>query len=573
MIFIYLFIIAYLLSWLVLLIHCISRKTFYPIFANSLQTKIFWLLTFVFFNPLLTLLYFIFGFLMKPLSGAKQLKLFHTGSIIALVLTIAIVIVLEFPFPVDKSESIVLTDEDIQNKKINKSGLSAHLAVIRSKDNFNLRYTSSHCDYATVCARNICIFSENPHPLLDSVARKLQLNLLTKPYINKVTYYPNKISPPPGKLLPDICIRLDISLIKEFPFPLFRKLTATVISNITNNAYSNTYYGGEEHLVHFNFNGTLDHKSTLHGMTTPSAKYKLQSEKIAQQIYKQFTDNLNKMIRKHGLTQDMPEYLYGKYHQPPELAIIKPQNSQMLLSGFGLMINNQTVWRLTDNRDTVDILRDCYEQLTSAGWKGPKKFNPKNHDLSLEKDNARLQIFCERQQCSQTLTQAESKPLMIVHYNSRLTPQQLSHAVEKLGSEPLDYQSLFSFQNLFRKTNQRDRWWQLIEQFPPTSTDQYLYLAERYQENDPDKAKINLIYARAMEWSDDNFNSKKQRIKKLAEKLGDESLAKTPITPEIFTHLGFIDITGITTPVEYQRQIGQPLSFFNVDQNGEPRAK
>jgi len=47
--------------WLLLLVLCCLRKEFYPIFASSKSTRKFWLITFVFVNPLLVLLYLIFG--------------------------------------------------------------------------------------------------------------------------------------------------------------------------------------------------------------------------------------------------------------------------------------------------------------------------------------------------------------------------------------------------------------------------------------------------------------------------------------------------------------------------------
>ena len=563
---IYLLMIAYLVSWFLLLIHCIKRKTFYPIIANSLQTKIFWLVTFVFFNPLLTLLYFIFGFLKKPFPADKQPGLFHTGNVIALVLVLTTVIAVELPLPARRSQPITLTNEDIRNKKSGDPGLSAHLAVIRSRENFNSSHSSSHSDQSTVAARNISIFTETSHPLIDSVARKLQANLLSSPYIDKVTYYPYKTELPSGQILPDVLIRLDIDSLKEFAYPFGRNLSTNIITTITNNAYSNSYTGREgPPLVQFNFNGTLEHKSTLNGRTTRSAKYKLQSEKIAQQIHQQFNGHLNQMIEKYGLAPEMPQCLYGTYHQPPVLAIIDPQNSQTLLSGYGLMTNNQTAWRFTDDRKTVDILKDCFEQLTASGWKGPKEFNPKRHDLSFEKDNASLRIYRQRRPRSNTLSQTEMKPPMIVHYTSRFTDEQYSQAAEKLLLTQLDYQSLFSFKNVFRNANRQDRWFQLIEQFPPTSTEQYLYLAERYLQRDPEKAKTNLIHARVMEYADDKFGSHKQEIKRLAKKLGDESLAETSIAPEVFTRLGFIDIDKIAPPVEYQRQLSQPLSFFKIN--------
>jgi hypothetical protein len=566
---IYLSIAAYLMIWISLLIHCVRRKEFYPILKNSIQTKIFWLITFLFFNPLLTVLYFIFGFIMKPAAPGKGLKLLRIGNVIALALVILIIVTMEIPFTAKSPEPIILTDDDIANKRTNQKGLRANLSVIRSMENFNSTHSSSHSNEAKIAAKNIFICVENPHPLLDEVARKLQLSLLSKPYINKVTYNPYKVCPASGELLPEMFISLDIDEIRDFHLPFFRKLKTTVITTVTNNAYSINYNSSRNPpLVYFNFDGTLDHKSTLWGYTTSAAKYKFQSEKIVEQIDEQLTGMLSKKIEEHGLMPDMPEYLYGKYHRPPQLEIIEQKEPEILFSGFGFMVNNQTVWRFNDDRKTEDILRECYEQLTAVGWKGYGRFDPESQYLKLDKGDAGLQIYRLKSRHSRTLVQNDTKPPMIVHYKSGFTHDQSIRAVEKIVSEEPDYQSLRFFQYLFNETNQRERWCELIEKFPPTSTEQYLFLAERYQKKDPGKAKTNLIYARAMEYAEDNSRSNEQRIKKLAEKLGDKSLAEIPVSAEILTQLGFIDIATMTTPVEFKQPIGRPLSFFNYE-NGE----
>ncbi|MHC4168805.1 MAG: hypothetical protein ACYSWQ_17795, partial [Planctomycetota bacterium] len=51
--------------WAVLLIHCLLKRKFFPLFGRGWGTKIFWLITFVFRNPLLTLLYVIFAVILK----------------------------------------------------------------------------------------------------------------------------------------------------------------------------------------------------------------------------------------------------------------------------------------------------------------------------------------------------------------------------------------------------------------------------------------------------------------------------------------------------------------------------
>jgi hypothetical protein len=52
--------IAYVLLWGGLLVACLRRRDFCPVFIDSRRTRQFWLVSFIFVNPLLTLLYLVF---------------------------------------------------------------------------------------------------------------------------------------------------------------------------------------------------------------------------------------------------------------------------------------------------------------------------------------------------------------------------------------------------------------------------------------------------------------------------------------------------------------------------------
>jgi hypothetical protein len=66
------------------LIHCLLKRKFFPLLGPALATKAFWLVTFVFVNPLLTLLYMIFGVAIK--DKPKNARTVNAGRVICLVL-------------------------------------------------------------------------------------------------------------------------------------------------------------------------------------------------------------------------------------------------------------------------------------------------------------------------------------------------------------------------------------------------------------------------------------------------------------------------------------------------------
>ena len=60
------FFIGYLVIWIILLLLCLRRRQFCPVIGDSAATRYFWLATFIFFNPVLTALYLIFGQIRSP---------------------------------------------------------------------------------------------------------------------------------------------------------------------------------------------------------------------------------------------------------------------------------------------------------------------------------------------------------------------------------------------------------------------------------------------------------------------------------------------------------------------------
>ena len=71
--------IGYMVVWAVLLIACLRKREFCPIFSDPRRTRFFWLATFVLVNPLLTILYLVFGQLRpaqaRPLRPVRDVAL------------------------------------------------------------------------------------------------------------------------------------------------------------------------------------------------------------------------------------------------------------------------------------------------------------------------------------------------------------------------------------------------------------------------------------------------------------------------------------------------------------------
>lgn len=111
----------YLIIWSALLIHCLFRREFYPIFGRRWGTQILWLVTFVFLNPLLTIVYFVFGFLLRPPKADEYKEGSRTartgfGSAIAIACIGVVLVLFELPSRANKAEPVVILNESGEEK-------------------------------------------------------------------------------------------------------------------------------------------------------------------------------------------------------------------------------------------------------------------------------------------------------------------------------------------------------------------------------------------------------------------------------------------------------------------------
>ena len=80
---------VYAVVWAACLVHCLRCKAFYPVFGRGWGTKSFWLATFLFFNPVLTLIYVVFA---RYGSRDTQPALSRTVGVLGVVLAGAVLV-------------------------------------------------------------------------------------------------------------------------------------------------------------------------------------------------------------------------------------------------------------------------------------------------------------------------------------------------------------------------------------------------------------------------------------------------------------------------------------------------
>jgi len=564
----------YLTIWSALLIHCLLRREFYPVFGPKWGTKVLWLLTFVFFNPLLTLVYFVFGFLLKPLKTEERGKLMGFGSAVAIACIGIVLVLFEWPYSRKPAEPLVVLSESGEEKPTepnqSSSGFEVYVGTLEEKNSIHTFSTTSTEGGTRVCTRNILLLCQSPHLLLHRATLEFQKSLVRLPYVDRVAYYPFGTSPKPGGILPDVFITIDMPQFNEDNFLRGHKLKAVIKWKAGSSIFTGPSHSVHKYMppvVKFDIESQLEHDSKMYGVESPKAKYKLEANDISREMIKSISKQFENLLDKHGQLPKLSEMLYGSYHEPPEFSFLKDDMSELLISGRGLFKNNHTVWRFVDERGTDKAHTAYQDELINLGWEAEDR---NKQYLRMQKGNDHIYIFRPRRRDMKSgtilwgdLEKEVSKAPMIIHYESYLTSDQMEKAMDALLDSGMGIEDLLIFEKYFHTPQQSERLRSIVEQNPVHTLDGCLMLANYWADHDrQDKGRELLLRARAMQHVEKEHNVKAQEIKSLAKKLGDEGLATVPVGDEIFREMGFVNAEKPTEPLKIERALDQPVLFY-----------
>ena len=577
---------VYLIIWSALLIHCLLQRRFYPVLGTRWGTKIFWLLTFVFFNPLLTFLYFVFGFLLRPAKDAPPGRPVGLGSLAAIVFVAFVLAFFEWPFGDHGREPVILLSDGrptIDDKpgiprpssalaRIGVGALpwgQAHVALVKAKNGVQTFGSTSAESDDRVSLRNIVLVCQSPHPLLDHAIRQFQKLLIGLADVERVAYYPYGTWPEPGGALPDVFITLDMLELREKTFLCNRRLDAVIQWEV-----SNTLFPGPAQMNHnnspptvaFYMQNRLDHDSTMVGIESPRSTYKVEAEGIAAEMAKSISKQFANLLDKYGQMPRVPAALYGTYREPPELPFLKDNNAERLICASGLFKDNLSIWRFAEQRKTDEALAAYRDQLQTAGWQAGA---PAKNYLQMQKENEHIYIFRDRRKdpAAGSVEPGESgRPssnTMIARYESSFAGGRIQEAIDALLAGQTQTKTLLAFERCFRTPEQAERLRTAIEAGPLGSLDGFLALGRYWADRGQvDKAKESLMRARAMQHAEKQRNAKSGAIRALAKKLGDESLVETPVSEQVFCDVGFVNAEQLSGPLEIERALDEPVLLY-----------
>lgn len=573
--------ILYLIIWSALLIHCLNQRRFYPIIGRGWGTKALWLFTFIFFNPFLSLLYIGFAVLLSPPKVEQNNKPVNLGSIVVISCIVLLLVVFELPLGGFGKEPVVtIKSSELDNKAGGKkiAGFESVLGVLKANNKVQTYSSASAGEDAKVSMRNVMLICNNPHRLVDRVAREFQKSLACLPYVESVTYYSYGTGPESGDYLPDVFITIDMPEISENNFLNSRNLQATIQWQADSSLCGNlscSFEGDICPTLRFNIESELHHSSRMTGIESPQARYKLEAKNVSGELFRSIKKQFENLLDKYGRLPQLPDMLYGTYKEPPEFPLINDDNIRRRISGSGLLSDNGTIWQFMEQRRTEEALKTYCDELGSIGWvvnSCDKEY------LKMQNGSERMHIYRQKKDnykpelvVSGDIKKSTPEVPMIAHYQSRWSEERVREAMDGfLDSNDVDVKTMLVFEKYLQTPEQRKRLCSLIEDSDVPTLEGYLVLARfLVDHNQQEKGREMLMLARAMQYAEKGNNVKAQEIENLAEKLGDESLTDAAIGDEIFRKTGFINVEQVRGQITEERGLDEPLLFYRHLDDGQ----
>lgn len=562
--------IAYVLLWAGLLVGCLRKRDFCPIFVDSRRTRQFWLASFVFVNPLLTLLYLVFGQIRSP--QARPVRAVRDVAVVIAVLG----------FFVNVPGLTHLWMQPFLGRSVAADhGVKAHLAVIEAKNNTSTTSTSSSSDNSRLACRRIAMVVEGDHPLLQHIGSDLVERIKRIPGVETVEFLRNGVLPPTGQRAPDFFVRLYSDHIDETALPYSLTLTAQLGAEIGRSVLWRTHYYHDAHsvpLLDFNLQLQMSHTSTTTGYE--SVRYALAARNIAKDMGEQVAKAFDQWRDKYGLLPELPDAFYGEYTTNEIPEPLRRFGPTSLGSYAGLLTHNETYLRFTVAEEPVKPMEELRDAMMAIGWKElSSDWNPPNVDLRFQRGDRRLHVFQVRPPepfngavVVSRLSEEKQTHVFGVTDVQRFDDDELKTALDGLLVEPVSMEYLVLFERMFDK-EQKERWFEILQDQPSHNVFATLRLAEMYEGRDlADKAREALIRARTLLWALREEDTYKSRLKQLAKKLGDETLATTPPSAEDLREMGFTEITPNTKSFEREVGLDQPVALFCFEGENEPIA-
>lgn len=402
-------------------------------------------------------------------------------------------------------------------------------------------------------SKSIMVVNGSDHLLVQRAADSLVEGLKKDSHFQSVQYYPTGTAPQIGRELPDLFVTINLESI-EFngltSSELEARLNVTVGTELFDSKHS---YSDNQSLPLVEFNGTmrLTHQSTLSGIESSGARYRMQGQNIGERLAKGITERLAEIRKEHQPSPVLPIAFHPAKQEIPEFDFLKNVESKLELSGYGPMVKNKTIWRVGVKPSEASLLKSIHAELHAADWKGSEPEQDVRY-LRMSTDGQVL-TACFVSKTPQFGNDSEDaktdqEQTYWISYQSLLTKSERTAAYESLLTDEADNGSVLLALKGMATPDQYSRMIARLKTDPPTTVEGWTTLASDYFRKKQSEEAIHAlqcahVLSKLKQGKDNTIHS---LISK--HKLTKNDVLK--ITPEALKAVGVINATELQGEVQ-----------------------
>lgn len=450
----------------------------------------------------------------------------------------------------------------------------AHAGSLQSSNGMSSSTVTSHSSPGYFAERSMMILNRSDHLLMQRVGDGLIKHLQDQSQLDRIDYFPAGHGPSAGDRSPDLFVVLDLEAIEESGI-VGRNLEATVTLTLgaalakSNHSVLNSY---SPPTLDVSAQFTLKHTSSLTGVESSAATYRLQGNDIAQEVGKAILEKLKSLREDYETLPELPESFYPVWIATPQFTFLADRKASLLTSMHGLCYHNESMWVVPRVKDAAALLEQVHSELSSLDWKGqPGEFKHDSINMRMNSGPKELEVFhVPRSHQERMLTDGNSADNsgvpVYVRFRHSMTQKERNDAYgQMLSAATPNIEQLAALRSMGNSV-QRQQFINMIQNSPPQSTEAWLMLAEHYsaKEKIPElQQALKTIYV--LSWCQNNTARIDGRIKQLSRK---HKLDATSVRDVDFGQLQALGLPTVTEESPVWEQVlhkGESATTFVRD--------
>jgi len=477
------------------------------------------------------------------------------------------------------------------------SWFDVHAGVSWENRDWSSSSTVSGSFLDPLSARTIWITCLSDDDLTRQVGLLLLDELALLPFVDELVYFPPESRPGDSERLPDLFVSVDLVESSGIQLPGFMKMKAkvgitvgktpwpTVVGHFTDPKAPNK----EVCLLR-----TVQYEGTGLGFYSNAAKSMAAARSIvgSNELMEEFIS----WFEDGGVLPALPDGFYGKSSASQNLSADALSGTTLFAGGPGFLAHNESIFCLEPGEEAIRTVDELKKELLADGWKvdAHQKEGLTIGTIQLTRGSSELKI-CERKPFGvfymppgeeilekagspERLPQVEeTKGSLCIYYVDRFLPGEAAAAVDSLIAEGASIEVLAPFFSLMEEDQKRavaERFATALSDDPlavPNDPRILLTLAHLFHGDvgDDDMARRLVRRSAAALFSIWDQREIEEKLKELAEELGDESLAEPPKDVAVFEEVGFVKLTLEEGSVTREISLDEPVCFLISSGGGE----